>query len=806
MFAEVLSDVVGAEQVSVDSNFFDDLGADSMLMARFCARVRKRDDLPSVSIKDVYRFPTAHDLATAVAETEPTAAETPEPPEEPLRVSSARYVLCGALQLLFFLGYSLLAAQVLALGYEWISAASGELEIYLRSAAFAGAGFAGVCLLPVLVKWVLVGRWKEREIPVWSLGYVRFWIVKTLLRANPVVLFTGTPLYPLYLRALGARIGRRVVVLSRMLPVCTDLLSVGDDAVIRKDSYLNGYRAHAGRIQTGTVTLGERVHVGEAAVLDIGTSMGDGAQLGRASSLHPGQAVPAGEVWHGTPAQRAHADFDIIAPAPCGTPRRVVYSVLRLVALLALQLPVVIGGVVMLLAAVPQLAALLEPGPTALTTSAFYTDALVASLVLFLGSAVIGLVSVLTVPRLINLIIEPGKVYRLYGVQYFAHRVIARMTNVKFFTMLFGDSSYIVHYLRALGYDLSQVQQTGSNFGTEVKHDTPYLTGVGSATMVADGLSVINAEYSSTSFRMSRTAIGPHNFLGNHIVYPPGGRTGDDCLLATKVMVPTDGPVREGTGLLGAPSIPIPRTVQRDSDHVHPERRADLRSCLAAKNKHNLASMGVYLFVRWLHLFGIALIASAAADFYHWLGPPAIAFATVSSLLLTVVFYAVVERALTAIHPLRTVFCSIYDKRFWRHERFWKVPLTTYFHFFNGTPFKNLVWRMLGVRIGKRVFDDGCYLSERTMVTIGDDCTLNIGSRIQCHSQEDGAFKADYSTLGSGCTVGVNALVHYGVTMGDGAIVTSDAFLMKGEEMPPRAQWEGNPAKEISRRRPLPAR
>ena len=29
------------------------------------------------------------------------------------------------------------------------------------------------------------------------------------------------------------------------------------------------------------------------------------------------------------------------------------------------------------------------------------------------------------------------------------------MTNVKFFTQLFGNSSYIVHYLRWLGYDCS---------------------------------------------------------------------------------------------------------------------------------------------------------------------------------------------------------------------------------------------------------------------------------------------------------------------------------------------------------------
>src|SRR5919112_1041364 len=65
--AEVLADVVGVERVSVDSHFFDDLGADSMVMARFCARLRKRDDLPSVSIKDVYQNPTAAKLAAAFA-------------------------------------------------------------------------------------------------------------------------------------------------------------------------------------------------------------------------------------------------------------------------------------------------------------------------------------------------------------------------------------------------------------------------------------------------------------------------------------------------------------------------------------------------------------------------------------------------------------------------------------------------------------------------------------------------------------------------------------------------------------------
>jgi hypothetical protein len=61
-----LAEVVGVEQVSRAAHFFDDLGTDSMAMASFCARVRKRTDLPSVSVKEVYQHPTVRDLATAL--------------------------------------------------------------------------------------------------------------------------------------------------------------------------------------------------------------------------------------------------------------------------------------------------------------------------------------------------------------------------------------------------------------------------------------------------------------------------------------------------------------------------------------------------------------------------------------------------------------------------------------------------------------------------------------------------------------------------------------------------------------------
>ncbi|MFF7407464.1 Pls/PosA family non-ribosomal peptide synthetase [Streptomyces murinus] len=806
--ADALAELVGSERVPVDSHFFTDLGANSLVMAQFCARVRKRPDLPSPSMRDIYRYPTIRDLAEALAPATPppdeaadpttaSAAPVPVAPPAPLpHTSRLTHFLCGTFQLLAFLGYSFLSGLVTGTGYEWVADGNGVADIYVRSLLFGGTGFIALCVFPVIAKWLLVGRTKPADFPVWGLAYMRFWLVKVLLHANPMVLLAGTPLYVLYLRALGARIGKGVTILSHTLPVCPDLVTIGAGTVIRKDSFILGYRAHRGRIQTGRITLGEGVFIGEKTTLDIDTSMGDGAQLGHASALHRGQAVPAGERWHGSPAEPAGTDYLRVPPARCGTLRRTWFGLGTLLQLLFLYIPLAVGGMYMLFTAVPAIGDRLDPDTEDLAPVQLLTDAALLSLVLFVGFIVVGLGVLYTLPRLLRLFVRPDRVYPLYGFHYALHRTTARLTNVKFFAWLFGDSSFVVHYLRGLGYDLSHVEQTGSNFGTEVQHETPLLVSVGSGTMVADGLSILNADYSSTSFRLSKVSIGPRNFLGNNIAYPVGGRTGENCLLATKVMIPLDGEIRQGVGLLGSPCFEIPRSVDRDARFDHLREGEELGTRLRAKNHYNLRSMAWWLLARWLHVFVLTLFALATVDLYGMAGHVVIGAYLALTLAFSTAYYIVLERCMTRFRGLRPQLCSIYDRDFWRIERLWKVP-SQWLNIFNGTPFKSLVWRLMGVRVGRMVFDDGCYITDRTLAVIGDECTLNAGSKVQCHSQEDGTFKSDFIRLGAGTTLGVSAHVHYGVTMGEGSVLVSDSFLMKGEEVPPGARWGGNPAVEM---------
>src|ERR671918_2914976 len=259
ILAEVLAAVLRVDRVPVDSHFFDELGADSLVMAHFCARVRKRGDLPSVSMKDVYAHPTIKSLAAAFASAAPSSAKSlvAAPVELPTPTSTREYVLCGALQALFYLGYSYLGLLAAIEGYQWMVAGSQGVESYLRLVLLSSVAFLVVCAVPIAGKWLLIGRWKPQEFRIWSHAYVRFWIVKSLIRSNPgVYLFVGSPLYSLYLRALGAKVGPRVVILSRNIPVCTDLLTIGAGTVIRRESLFLCYRARAGRIEMGPVTLG----------------------------------------------------------------------------------------------------------------------------------------------------------------------------------------------------------------------------------------------------------------------------------------------------------------------------------------------------------------------------------------------------------------------------------------------------------------------------------------------------------------------------------------------------------------------
>ena len=166
-------------------------------------------------------------------------------------------------------------------------------------------------------------------------------------------------------------------------------------------------------------------------------------------------------------------------------------------------------------------------------------------------------------------------------------------------------------------------------------------------------------------------------------------------------MVPLDGQIREGVGLLGSPRFEIPRIGRAGHGSSTISRPAtSCAASLAAKNRYNLRTMGVFLFVRWLHLFLVTLLGLAAADSttcspvpmagaVRAQRPPQHGLLRARRALPHGIPPAEAP-VLLDLRPVLLVARTALEGAF-----------RGYLQVFNGTPFKNLIWRLLGVRLGR---------------------------------------------------------------------------------------------------------
>ena len=262
-------------------------------------------------------------------------------------------------------------------------------------------------------------------------------------------------------------------------------------------------------------------------------------------------------------------------------------------------------------------------------------------------------------------------------------------------------------------------------------------------------------------------------------------------------MIPIDDPVREDTGLLGSPCFEIPRAVDRDLNFEAENTEHAPDEQLDRKNRSNLRSMAIFLVLQWLLGFAAILFGYLAITLYAQYGVPAVVAVGGAFIVFTVGYYVLSGRMSLAFRRMKPRDCLILDDYFWTVEHHWRLTDTPLKFAFAGTPFRNFMNRLLGTRTGKKVFDEGAMATERTLVEIGDHCTLGEGAILQSHSLEEGVFKSDMIKIGNGCTLAATAFVHYATELGAGSVLDADSFLMKGEVLAPGTRWRGNPAKRV---------
>lgn len=174
--------------------------------------------------------------------------------------------------------------------------------------AFPLAVFAGVgaTLIAVAAKWVLLGRFKEGDCPLFNSFVWRNELAdvfaESLAVPSIIRLSIGSPIFNMYARAMGARIGRDVWCETWWLPEF-DLISIGDRATINHGTVLQTHLFQDRVMALSRTEMQRGSTLGVNSFMLPGSNIGERAVVGVASLVLRDEQLPADTYWQGNPVQ-----------------------------------------------------------------------------------------------------------------------------------------------------------------------------------------------------------------------------------------------------------------------------------------------------------------------------------------------------------------------------------------------------------------------------------------------------------------------------------------------------------------------
>ncbi|WP_198154243.1 Pls/PosA family non-ribosomal peptide synthetase [Neomicrococcus aestuarii] len=197
-------------------------------------------------------------------------------------------------------------------GLTWVymhgdSPLDGLLDAALIAPLYALAGAAILTLIPLVLKWTLIGYYPVGDRPLFSSFVWRGELVDVFVEQLAVPHFLrhalGSPLFNAYQRLMGVKIGRGAWVETWWLPEF-DLVNIGERATINRGTVLQTHL-----FQDRVMSM-ERVFVHDGATLGPNSFMLPGSEIEARSTVGPAslvlrqEVIPPDGYWAGNPAQR----------------------------------------------------------------------------------------------------------------------------------------------------------------------------------------------------------------------------------------------------------------------------------------------------------------------------------------------------------------------------------------------------------------------------------------------------------------------------------------------------------------------
>ncbi|MES2018362.1 MAG: Pls/PosA family non-ribosomal peptide synthetase [Pseudomonadota bacterium] len=787
-----LATLFPGQAIRRQADFFSDMGGHSFFAARLASKLRANPAFAHVTVRDIYLNRQIGKIAAVLAEAHVAAtAEQDWTPPSALRRWTCALAQAAAVPPLV----TLRMAQWLApfFTYHFFTGDPGD------SIAIAVAASVLVFLLATLMefavaiagKWLIGGRLRAGDYPLWGLTYYRWWLVDRLVEAAPVYLLSGSSLYNWWLRALGAKVGQSVIIGSMTLRAA-DLLEIGDGVSIGNAVNFENARVQRGRLLLGKVKIGNDACVASYCILEGNTVVGDTAHIEGQTALADGTTVPPGRIWHGSPARDAGPYVATLPPRPAVSRRRLageaLFFMFGMVLVTTLFFMPVFPSFV-LIDWLDENSYLPWLQGTAVSTqlTRYFVLAFPASAVLILLTLIVSAaIRWGALPRL-----APGR-SAIHSNTYCKKWLVSHIQE---------SSLSVLHGIYATVFAPYWYRMLGAKVGRDAEISTalgvvPDMLTLGDETFIADAVMLGDEQIDGGWMTMQPTVVSHRSFVGNGSYIPDGTILPERVLVGVHTHVPENERMASGDTWLGSPPIHLPA---REEVSGYPEWLTYRPSRLRRLGRTLVESFRIVAPHALVIAVGYTVVLDVMpeAGAGHWsnvIGDLALTglLYCIGNYLFVLVFkWLLLGRYSKRAEPMWTPFVWLSEGVTNMYEG---ITVPNFMRYLRGTPWLPLAFNLLGCKIGKGVYLDTTDITEFDCVRIGDYSELNALACPQTHLFEDRVMKIDHVDIGSKVYMGPRSAILYSAQVGDNAHLGPLTLVMKGEHIPAGTRWSGCPA------------
>ncbi|HEY4326362.1 MAG TPA: Pls/PosA family non-ribosomal peptide synthetase [Mucilaginibacter sp.] len=783
----VLHKIFPNKTIDPSMDFFADLGGHSLLAAGLVSQLRRDAGLPHASLKDVYVNRPLGNLIDVWNVQQDTKQKTKRRFN---KVPVMRHLACWTAQTIALLViYGLFAFQIFIpyLGYYYMDQETNSVAYSIITSLVLFSLMPPIfTILSIGTKWLVIGKMKAGDYPLWGTYYFRWWFVKTMQRLLPAQFLNGTPLYPAYLRLLGMKIASDAQI-SDFSFGAEDLITIGRDVSISSQTNLNNAVVEDGLLKLRPIRLGDHAYIGSSAIISGDSHIEAWGELQDLSFLQAEKTIASGEVWQGSPAQlteKKNID-ELPQPLPVSVSTRRKYKAIFLLSILVF--PFII---------------LLPLLPTIITINKLDNAAGDYDFTYLIGAPFLALIYIvlfagetILLTRWLQRGIKPGK-YPIYSMFYVRKWFADQLMSLSLIVLHpIYATVYVAGFFRALGAKIGK--DTEISTASNVTHP---LLEIGDGAFVADAVTLGEADIRAQQLILNKTTIDSNSFVGNSALIPQGYHLSGNMLIGVLSTPPDEKQLsaNDAKDWFGSPAIPLPH---RQESHPFPPELT-----IRPKKRRKVAR-GVIEFIRIILPESAIICCSILFIAY---GHDLLVEEPLWKIILYFPFYYLFFMGIPAF--LLTVLLKwgfigkykpkqrpMWSWNVWRSEgitsTYEALSIPFLLEYLQGTPWLPVLMRVLGVKTGKRVFMNTTDITEFDMVAIGDDAALNADCGPQTHLFEDRVMKVGSVKIGARCSIGAGTIILYDSELGDDTHIDALSLVMKGERLSPGTDWIGSPVK-----------